>query len=93
MNTQTTYTGYVEERSPLAGAVAAMKRAARRVAARMMSRHMERETVRELSSLPSHILKDIGLDRADIHAVASQMARTRADAWARQAGASNGFGG
>lgn len=101
MNTQSTthptFGGYetggaVRESSAAKRAAAAIKRAVQRVLKSMMAYHIERETARELSGLPSYILKDIGIRREDIHEIAAHMARERADAWARHARASNGFG-
>ena len=36
---------------------------------------MERQTVRELSALDNHVLKDIGLSRGDIHWIARQVSQ------------------
>ena len=94
MNTQTTYTGYAAgQSSVLRDTIAGIRGFAQRIAKAMMARHLERETVRELSSLPTYILRDIGMQREDIGRVAGDLARERADAWARRAGSSNGFGG
>lgn len=92
MNTQTTYVGYAPA-ADTGGIAGAVKRAVNRVLSRMMYRHIERQTLRELSTLPDYVLRDIGLSRGDIRGVAADLARDRSEAWARRAGASNGFGG
>lgn len=99
MNTETTYDDY----QPIAGRVpgqpvaaksaSAVKRAVRRLVKALIQSHWERQTARELSSLSPYILRDIGMRQEDIREVAGDLARERADAWARQAQRSNGFGG
>lgn len=99
MNTETTYNDYqpvvdsVPGQSAWAKSAAAVKRAVRRLMKALIQSHWERHTARELSSLPPYILRDIGLRQEDIREVAGNLARERADAWARQAQRSNGFGG
>jgi len=99
MNTESTYNTRDALAAAPAGASAAKRLALRlarpwrRVLQSMRRSHWERETVRELSSLPSYMLRDIGLQEDDIEKVARDLARERADAWARRAQASNGFGG
>lgn len=96
MNTPTTISGYEADNAVpqhAAGALSTVRRTMRRLARAMMARYLERETARELSSLPPYILRDIGMQREDIRRVAADLARERADAWARQAGGANGFGG
>lgn len=94
MNTQTTYSSeVVGAQVPARGVVGAIKGAMRRLMKSLMAYHLERETARELSSLPSYILRDIGMAREDIGRVAADLAKERSEAWARQAEASNGFGG
>ncbi|HSH40717.1 MAG TPA: DUF1127 domain-containing protein [Arenicellales bacterium] len=96
MNTQTTITQPMETISgPMlsGGALRTARQALRRVIKSLLQSHWQRETVRELSSLPPYVLRDIGMQEGDIHEVAGELARERADAWARQAYGSNGFGG
>lgn len=95
MNIQTTYgaAGTDTVHQPARGALAAVRRALRGVVKSMLAAHWERETVRELSALPTSMLQDIGMTRGNIRGVAAALARERAENWARQAGASNGFGG
>ena len=96
MNTETTYdySGVASTTpSPSPGIAASVRRAFRRTWKSMLRYHWERQTARELASLPSYVLRDIGLRPDDIHSVASDLAKERADAWARQAEGSSGFGG
>ncbi len=99
MNTETTYNDYqpvvdtTQAQSGARRATSAVKRAVRRILKSMLRAHWERETTAELSRLPAYMLRDIGMREEDIHVVARDLARERADAWARQAQRSNGFGG
>lgn len=98
MNTETTYDGYttsgaVSDGHIGSGVLASVGRAIRRFQKRMLASHWERQTVYELSSLPSHMLKDIGMYPSNIREVARDLAQQRAEDWARRAGGSNGFGG
>lgn len=99
MNTETTYNGYEPAVGSIRGqsvptrVAAAVRRAARRLVKSMLQSYWERQTVRELGGLPSYVLRDIGMRPDDIREVAGDLARERADAWARRADASNGFGG
>lgn len=99
MNTDTTYNDYqpvvdsVPGQSVWTKTSSAVKRAVRRLMKALIQSHWERQTARELSSLPPYILRDIGLRQEDIREVAGDLARERADAWARQALRANGFGG
>jgi uncharacterized protein YjiS (DUF1127 family) len=99
MNTETTYNDYqpavdtTRVQSGAGRAASAVKRAVRRILKTMLRAHWERETAAELSRLPAYMLRDIGMREDDIHVVARDLARERADAWARQAQRSNGFGG
>lgn len=98
MNTQTTFSEYApaaadRRKSFMASVMAATRSVVHGALRSMMASHLERQTVRELSSLPPHILRDIGLTHANIRGVAADLAKERADAWARQAQGSNGFGG
>lgn len=93
MNTQTIHAEYVPIVAAPARAVSKTRQMFRRVKSSMLARHWERETIRELSSLPAHILRDIGLRPDNIREVAAEMAKERAEQWARRAGAANGFGG
>lgn len=99
MNTETTYNDYqtvvdaAPERSAGSRITAAIRRAARRVMKSMIRSHWERHAVRELNSLPSYVLRDIGIGEGEIREVAADLARDRADAWARRASGANGFGG
>lgn len=99
MNTETTYDDYQPLAEPVPGQsaratfTAAVRRAARRLMTALIRAHWERQTARELSSLSPYILRDIGMRQEDIREVAGDLARERADAWARQAQRSNGFGG
>ena len=99
MNTETTYNDYVPvvdavpERSVGKRAASAVRRTFRRMAKSMLQAHWERTAARELTSLPDYVLRDIGMRPDDIHKVAGDLARERADTWARQAQGSNGFGG
>lgn len=99
MNTETTYTDYqpivdtTPAQSGVRRAASAVQRAIRRILKSMLRAHWERETAAELSRLPAYMLRDIGMREDDIHVVARDLARERADAWARQAQRSNGFGG
>jgi len=70
-----------------------LRRILRRIVKPMVRAHWERQAIRELSGMPPYLLRDIGLRHEEIHGVAADLARERADAWARQAQASNGFGG
>lgn len=70
-----------------------VKRRLRRMVQSMVAHYWERQAVRELSGLSSHTLRDIGIRPEDIRSVAADLAKERARQWARQAGASNGFGG
>jgi len=99
MNTETTYNDCVTvvdampEQSAGKRAASAVRGAIRRVAKSMIQAHWERHAVRELSSLPDYVLRDIGLRPDDINKVAGDLARERAEAWARRAQGANGFGG
>jgi uncharacterized protein YjiS (DUF1127 family) len=96
MNTQSTINQPMEAisgRWAPDGVFAAARRALRGVMKSLLQSHWQRESVRELSSLPDYVLRDIGLQEGDIREVAGELARERADAWARQAYGSNGFGG
>lgn len=99
MNTETTYNEYqpvadtTQAQSGVRRATSAVMRAVRRILKSMLRAHWERETAAELSRLPAYMLRDIGMREDDIHVVARDLARERADAWARQAQRSNGFGG
>lgn len=99
MNTETTYDDYQTIVDPVPGQIvrvkpaSAVKRAARRLMKALIRSHWERQTARELSSLSPYILRDIGMRQEDIREVAGDLARERADAWARQAQRANGFGG
>ncbi|NIR32735.1 MAG: DUF1127 domain-containing protein [Gammaproteobacteria bacterium] len=59
----------------------------------LVSYYWKRRTIRELSRLEDHRLEDIGVARADIPAIAEDLAREEASAWARRAAGANGFGG
>jgi uncharacterized protein YjiS (DUF1127 family) len=96
MNTETTYDDCIPaasiwDQSAPRGMAAALWRPIRRIQRAMLRYHWERHTVRELSALPSYVLRDIGLRPDDIHSVAAGMAKERAESWARQAAGSNGF--
>jgi uncharacterized protein YjiS (DUF1127 family) len=93
MNTQTIHAEYAPIVGASARAVSRARQTFRRIKGSMLARHWERETIRELSSLPAHILRDIGLRPDNIREVAAEMAKERAEQWARRAGAANGFGG
>lgn len=98
MNTQSIYSEYTpagaeRRKSVLGWAAASVQSMVQRAARSMMLAHLERRTIDELSSLPNHILQDIGLSRGNIRGVAADLAKERATAWARQARGSNGFGG
>jgi len=94
MNIQTTYgAGTDTVHQPAHGALAAARRILRGAVKSMLASHWERQTIRELSALPTYVLQDIGMTRGNIRSVAAELARERADSWARQAEASNGFGG
>jgi len=56
----------------------------RRILRPMVAAHLERQALSELSRLSPAILRDIGLTRGDIGSVAADMAKERADAWARR---------
>jgi uncharacterized protein YjiS (DUF1127 family) len=97
MTTEATYNEY----SPIGDSISSqpalkarsVSSVMRRIMKPLVRSHWERESIRELSGLPSHILRDIGMSRYDIQKVSKDLAKERADAWARQAEASNGFGG
>lgn len=99
MNTETTYNEYqaavdaIREQSAPKRAAAAFRRAFRRLAKSVLRSHWERQALRELASLPPYVLRDIGLRQDEIREVAGELARERAEAWARQAQGANGFGG
>lgn len=93
MNTQTTLLEYASLGATRTRGVSKAKRAFVRIRNSMRARHLERQTVRELSSLPSYILRDIGMTSDGIRAFAAELAQERAKEWARQAEAENGFGG
>lgn len=98
MNTETTYNDCLPvvdampEQSVGKRAASAVRRAVRRVVKSMIQAHWERHAVRELASLPDYMLRDIGMRPDDINKVARDLARERADAWARRAQGANGFG-
>jgi uncharacterized protein YjiS (DUF1127 family) len=99
MNSETTYDPYKHETDQQAGEavsrgpVPAIKRVAHRITKSLLRAHWERETIRELAKLHPDMLRDIGMRQDDIREVAGDLAKERADAWARHAQASNGFGG
>lgn len=98
MNTETTYDGYpasgaVRDGDIRSGMLASVGRAIRRFQKRMLASHWERQTAYELSTLPNHLLRDIGMYPSNIREVARDLAQQRAEDWARRAGGSNGFGG
>lgn len=93
MNTQTTLIEYASLGAKRTRGFSKAKRAFVRIRNSMRARHLERKTVQELSSLPSYILRDIGMTPDGIRAFAAEQAKERAEEWARQAEAQNGFGG
>lgn len=99
MNTETTYNEYetvvdaIREQSIAKRVASSIKQKVRSIAKSMLRSHWERQAVRELASLPPYVLRDIGLRPDEIREVSHDLARERADAWARQAQGSNGFGG
>lgn len=98
MSTDTTYEDAPPITGPSAGvswkhAATAARRLLRRLLKPIVRSYWQRHTVRELSELPSYILRDIGLEAHDIHEVAGDLARDRAEDWARHARGANGFGG
>ncbi|MGA8260056.1 MAG: DUF1127 domain-containing protein [Arenicellales bacterium] len=93
MNTQTTYSDYTGTSTIGRGVVTATRRAVRSALKSMLTSYWERHAVRELDSLPDYVLNDIGVTRGSIRGVAAAYAKDKADAWARRAESSNGFGG
>lgn len=99
MNTETTYNEYetavdaMREQSAPKRIASSIQRMVRNIAKSMLRSHWERQAVRELASLPPYVLRDIGLRPDEVREVSHDLARERADAWARQAQGSNGFGG
>jgi uncharacterized protein YjiS (DUF1127 family) len=66
---------------------------ARSVFRPVVARYWRQRTMRELSRLEDARLQDIGVERADIPAIATDLAQAEASAWARRAAGANGFGG
>lgn len=98
MNSETTYDDHVmvdasAQQIVRQGPVAAVRRAVRRFLQSMLEHHWERHTVRELSSLSPHMLRDIGVAPHAIQGLAADLAKERARQWAQQAGPSSGSGG
>lgn len=93
MSAQTTFIEYASIGANRTRSFSKARRVFSRITNSMRAGHLERKTVRELSALPPYILRDIGMRPDNIREFATEIAKERAEAWARQADATNGFGG